>query len=92
MYIYVLDTETCENVVYPLDYRGDADCDLEDEAGNQPNRMINDVAISDEGRGWMEYVWLNPATDRVQTQTSYVIGVAIGDRYASIGAGFYLEE
>ncbi len=42
----------------------------------------------EQGRGWFEYVWVNPCSGRRETKISYVIKV--GDLIVGVGA--YLRE
>ncbi|MCY4023199.1 MAG: cache domain-containing protein [Anaerolineaceae bacterium] len=94
-YIFVLD-ELCRQLVYPLDYerqQGDEPrCDLRDAAGNLPNQDILATARSEVGEGWVEYLWLNPASDEVETKHSFIVGGTLNGEHVSIGAGLYESQ
>jgi signal transduction histidine kinase len=48
--------------------------------------------IEADGKGWIEYEWLNPYTKKIQTKRSYVRGIVLKDgRKAWIGCGFWKE-
>lgn len=93
-YIFVSSGVDCRNLVYPLDYRADDTlrCDIEDAAGNLLNQDIRDMAASEAGEGWVDYVWLNPANETVEPKHSYIIGTTLNDEPVSIGAGLYESE
>lgn len=45
-----------------------------------------------DGKGWIEYDWLNPYTKSIQTKLSYVKGIVLKDgRKAWVGCGFWKE-
>ena len=44
--------------------------------------------VREQGKGWFEYVWVNPCSGRRETKISYVIKV--GDLIVGVGA--YLRE
>jgi len=51
-------------------------------------RMVEEI-----GEGWIEYDWLNPFTDRLQTKLSYVKAVVLDDgRKAWVGCGLWEEK
>ena len=46
--------------------------------------------IERDGQGWIEYEWLNPYTNTIQTKRSYVRGIVLEDgRKAWVGCGFW---
>ena len=88
-YIFVND-QLCRTVVYPLDYRADADdCGEVDADGTLYLRNIKDIAESEAGRGYTGYVWQNPATGKEERKTSYVVGVELDGEIVAVGAGLY---
>ncbi len=92
-YLFVSGSD-CRNIFYPLDYRYDESqtCALEDSVGNLPNQDILDMATSEAGEGWVDYVWLNPASDSLETKNSYIVGSTLNGEHVSIGAGLYESE
>lgn len=49
--------------------------------------------IEKDGKGWIEYDWLNPYTKTIQTKISYVKGISLGDRgKAWVGCGFWKKK
>lgn len=89
-YIFVTDQQ-CRSMVYALDYRVDdlGDCSLEDVEGTLLSQNIKDIANSEEGKGYTSYVWQNPATDKEERKTTYVVGVELNGETVSVGAGLY---
>ncbi|MCY3718535.1 MAG: cache domain-containing protein [Anaerolineaceae bacterium] len=94
-YIFVLD-DLCRQLVYPLDYeRAESDeprCDVTDANGYPVNQVVDATTRSEVGEGWVEYVWLNPASDEVETKLSFVVGGTLDGEHISIGAGLYESE
>ena len=46
--------------------------------------------INHHGEGWIEYDWLNPYINKIQTKKSFIKGVTLKDgRTAWIGCGFW---
>ncbi|MCY4023198.1 MAG: cache domain-containing protein [Anaerolineaceae bacterium] len=94
-YIFVLD-ELCRQLVYPLDYeRAEGDeprCDLRDAEGTPLNQNVLDTVRSEAGEGWVEYVWLNPANDKVEAKHAFVVGETLDGEHVSIGAGLYESQ
>lgn len=89
-YIFI-NNQNCGTVIYPLEYRSDIeDCDATtDSQGTYLLREIRDVSASEEGEGFVTYIWLNPATNREEVKTSYVVGVEMDGEILSVGAGVY---
>ncbi len=92
-YLFVSGSD-CRNIFYPLDYLYDESqtCAFEDSVGNLPNQDILDMSTREAGAGWVNYVWLNPASDSLETKNSHIIGSSLNDEHVSIGAGFYESE
>ena len=61
---------------------------LRDAEGRLPIVDVNRVALG-EGQGWVEYLWPNPQTKRIQRKITYV--VRIDDRTVC-GSGFYQPD
>jgi signal transduction histidine kinase len=48
--------------------------------------------IETHGKGWIEYEWLNPFTNAIQTKRSYIKGIVLKDgQKAWVGCGFWKE-
>ena len=46
--------------------------------------------VERQGEGWLEYDWLNPHTNKLQTKLSYVKGIVLKDnRKAWVGCGIW---
>ena len=57
--------------------------------GRQLFAELTDL-IEEEGEGWLEYEWLNPFTNKIQTKVSFIKGIVLNDgRTAWIGCGFW---
>ena len=88
-YIFINDQQ-CRTVVYPLDYRADADeCGEVDADGTLFLQNIKDIADSESGRGYTSYIWQNPATGKEEIKTSYVVGIELEGETVAVGAGLY---
>ena len=92
-YLFVSGSD-CRNIFYPLDYLYDESrtCAFEDSTGYRVNQAILDMSTSEAGAGWVDYVWLNPASDSLETKNSYIIGSTLDGEHVSIGAGLYESE
>lgn len=57
--------------------------------------LFHEIArlVEKDGEGWIEYDWLNPFADRLQTKLSYVKRVLLGDgRKIWVGCGLWKEN
>ena len=92
-YLFVSGSD-CRNIFYHLDYLYDESqtCDLVDSVGNLVNQDVLDMSTSEAGEGWVDYVWLNPASDSLETKSSYIIGSTLNGEHVSVGAGLYESE
>jgi cytochrome c len=61
---------------------------LRDAEGRLPIVEINRVGLTD-GQGWVEYLWPNPQTHRVQRKITYVVRI---DDQTVCGSGFYKAD
>ena len=61
---------------------------LRDAEGRLPIVEINRVGLT-EGQGWVEYLWPNPQTHRVQRKITYVVRI---DDQTVCGSGFYKPD
>jgi cytochrome c len=59
---------------------------VRDSNGVAPNLEINRIGQS-QGEGWVEYLWPNPATGRVERKVVYVRRV---DERTVCGSGYYM--
>ena len=49
--------------------------------------------IERDGEGWIEYDWLNPQYNKIQTKVSFVKGILLNDgRKAWVGGGFWKSD
>lgn len=56
--------------------------------------LFHEIAqmIETDGKGWIEYEWLNPYTKTIQTKRSYMKGIVLKDgQNAWVGCGFWKE-
>ena len=92
-YLFVSGSD-CRNIFYHLDYLYDESqtCDLLDSVGNLVNQDVLDMSTSEAGEGWVDYVWLNPASETLETKSSYIIGSTLNGEHVSVGAGLYESE
>jgi hypothetical protein len=61
---------------------------VRDAEGRQPIQELNTIAHT-AGQGWLEYLWPNPETGRIQHKVSYVVEI---DRQTFCGSGFYRPD
>jgi signal transduction histidine kinase len=61
---------------------------IRDAEGKQPIQELNAIAHA-AGQGWLEYLWPNPETGRIQHKVSYVVEV---DKQTFCGSGYYKPE
>ena len=57
---------------------------IKDPDGREPNSLIVRKGF-DEGQGWVDFKWPNPATKRIQDKTAYVVRT----NDVVCGAGYY---
>ena len=49
--------------------------------------------IEKEGKGWIEYEWLNPFLKKIQTKKSFAMGITLKNgRKAWVGCGYWKTE
>jgi len=60
-------------------------------AGSARGRRITFLLVKDEF--WLEYEWLNPYKDRIETKRSFFKKIILADgRKAWIGCGFWKDQ
>lgn len=73
MYIYVRDLNTGTNLAHPFNQSivGKDLNDVPDNNGKYYRRDILELARKD-GKGWVDYMYKNPTSGKVEAKTSYV--------------------
>ena len=73
MYIYVRDFNTGTNIAHPFNQSivGKDLNDVPDNNGKYYRRDILELARKD-GKGWVDYMYKNPTSAKVESKTSYV--------------------
>ena len=73
MYIYVRDLSTGTNIAHPFNQSivGKDLNDVPDTNGKLYRRDIFELAKK-EGKGWVDYMYKNPANGKIEAKTSYV--------------------
>jgi len=87
IYVNVID-ENGTWLIYPPNRRneGKSVLNVKDAEGKLLVQEIISVAKA-KGEGWVEYRWLNPATNRIEPKLSYV--KAVPDRHVIVYIGLY---
>lgn len=57
--------------------------ELKDADGNPFAKKIVDIALSKEGKGWVDYKWPNPVTKAIELKSTYV--ERVDDVYFAVG-------
>jgi len=92
-YVFVWMTDGLR-VVYPPDAGGEGQnmSTLVDVTGKAIGRMFIDIALSEEGEGWIDYMWPKPGETEPSVKETYIKGVAVGEQSFLVGSGFYVDS
>ena len=80
-------------VVYPPDPTGEGQnvSSLLDVTGKAIGKLFINIASSEAGEGWIDYIWPKPAETEPSVKSTYIKGVATGGQEFLVGSGFYAD-
>ena len=91
-YVFVWKTDGIR-VVYPPDLNGEGEnmSALMDATGKEIGRLFIEIALSEEGKGWIDYKWPKPGETEPSNKQTYIKGVTHDEHTFLVGSGFYLD-
>jgi len=91
-YVFVWRTDGIR-VVYPPDLSGEGQnmSSLIDINGKPIGRLFIDIAVGQNGEGWIEYSWPKPGEAIPSTKHTFIKGVSFGNQTYLVGSGLYVE-
>lgn len=92
-YVFVWRTDGFR-VVYPPDLSGEGQnmSSLIDFNGKPIGRLFIDIAVSQNGEGWIEYSWPKPGETTPLSKETFIKGVSLGNQSYLVGSGLYVES
>jgi signal transduction histidine kinase len=90
-YVFVWLTDGVR-VVYPPDPSGEGKnmSTLLDVTGKAIGRLFIEIALSEEGEGWIDYRWPKLGETEPSSKQTYIKGVTVDEQTFLVGSGFYL--
>jgi len=91
-YVFVWMTDGVR-VVYPPDPSGEGKnmSTLVDVTGKAIGRLFIEIALSEDGEGWIDYSWPKPGETEPSSKQTYIKGVASDEQTFLVGSGFYVD-
>ena len=91
-YVFVWRTDGIR-VVYPPDLEGEGQnmSTLIDSTGKQIGRLFIEIALSEDGEGWIDYKWPKPGESEQSNKKTYIKLAIYGENSFLVGSGFYLD-
>jgi signal transduction histidine kinase len=91
-YVFVWLTDGVR-VVYPPDPSGEGKnmSTLLDVTGKAIGRLFIEIALSEEGEGWIDYRWPKPGDTEPSSKQTYIKGVTLDEQTFLVGSGFYVD-
>ena len=91
-YVFVWLTDGIR-VVYPPDPSGEGKnmSTLLDVTGKAIGRLFIEIALSEEGEGWIDYSWPKPGDTEPSSKQTYIKGVTVDEQTLLVGSGFYVD-
>ncbi|WP_292467532.1 cache domain-containing protein [Methanolobus sp.] len=92
-YIFVWKTNGIR-VVYPPDTSGEGQDmnDLEDFNGKSIGSVFIETALSEDGKGWVDYYWPKPGETEPSLKHTFIKNTSIGNEKYLVGSGFYVDD
>lgn len=92
-YVFVWRTDGIR-VVYPPDLSGEGQnmSSLIDINGKPIGRLFIDIAVGQNGEGWIEYSWPKPGETTPLTKETFIKGVSFSNQTYLVGSGLYVES
>ena len=91
-YVFVWRTNGIR-VVYPPDLEGEGQnmSTLIDATGKEIGRQFIEIALSEDGEGWIDYKWPKPGEIEPSNKKAFLKLVIYDENAFLVGSGFYLE-
>jgi signal transduction histidine kinase len=91
-YVFVWMTDGVR-VVYPPDPSGEGKnmSTLLDVTGKAIGRLFIELALSEEGEGWIDYSWPKPGETEPSSKQTYIKGVSLDEQTFLVGSGVYVD-
>ena len=91
-YVFVTSTNGTR-LVYPPDpsIEGQDTSSLVDYTGKPIGRQFISIATSNEGEGWIEYLWPKSGETESSIKQAFIKGVAFGGQSYLVGSGFWID-
>jgi hypothetical protein len=91
-YVFVWRTDGLR-IVYPPDAGGEGQnmTTLVDATGKPIGKLFIDVALSEKGEGWIDYMWPKPQETEPSLKQTYIKGIQSGQEMLLVGSGFYTQ-
>jgi signal transduction histidine kinase len=91
-YVFVWMTDGIR-VVYPPDPTGEGQnmSMLLDVTGKAIGRLFIEIALSEEGEGWIDYSWPKPEETEPSSKQTYIKGVTVDEQTFLVGSGVYID-
>ncbi|WP_440951580.1 cache domain-containing protein [Methanococcoides sp. FTZ1] len=92
-YIFIWKTDGLR-VVYPPDPSGEGQYmnELVDFNDKPIGQIYIDIALSEEGEGWVDYSWPKPGEEDPLMKHTFIKRASIGNETYLLGSGYYVEE
>lgn len=91
-YVFVTSTNGTR-LVYPPDpsIEGQNTSTLVDYTGKPIGRQFIDIATSQEGEGWISYLWPKSGETESSIKQAFIKGVVSGEQRFLVGSGFWVD-
>ena len=91
-YVFIWQTDGIR-LVYPPDLSGEGQnvSGILDVAGKAIGRLYIDIALSEEGEGWIDYQWPKPGEKEPSLKQTYIKGAIVDNQSLLVGSGFYFN-
>ena len=91
-YVFVWKTDGIR-VVYPPDIDGEGEnmSTLIDSTGKEIGRLFIEIALSEDGEGWIDYKWPKPGETEPSNKQTYIKLATFDENTFLVGSGFYLD-
>lgn len=92
-YIFIWKTDGMR-VVYPPDPSGEGQNmrELVDFNDKPIGQIYIDIALSEEGEGWVDYYWPKPGETEPSMKHTFIKRASIGNETYLVGSGYYVDE
>ena len=80
-------------VVYPPDIYGEGEnmSTLIDSTGKEIGKLFIEIALSEDGEGWIDYKWPKPGETEPSNKQTYIKLATFDENTFLVGSGFYLD-